>query len=790
MRKTIIFILLFLFLLSLCFVVSADIDRLDYDTTYTNNLCIDGYGDYIVAAGTGGDIKFYTFYNNVLDVIHVNTSMTSDNVYSVHWYNESTIFFGTTNNIYACFWNGVNISLNASIAASDTCFGLDFDGNTLFAANDDDGCFAYSYDGSSLTYLDDLDLGNARDIMVNTTGTNLWTIDYSNGVKLIRDPGWDGSNFAGSTSTRDDYTNYLDLFVYDGVLHVACDNDGITAFKYDPVFSLQHLDNIDNGTNYKGVYANSSYVFAVLSEDLIIYSFDGSSYSFVDSTNGAGVSIGRKVYCDDTFIYVADLSANVGFTAFVYVPNPDTPTGVNVSYISGVTNRINWTNNPAANSTLVVRKEGSLPDSYTDGTVVYNGTGSTYDFTLSDTVYYYRLFSYSELHGGHAYSTTGADIPDGGINLNCYDANTSTNLTFDIFISNQDGSQVYNATGCNNTFNINMSEVPYGVNTQIIFSSDGYEDQIIYVDVLSYGFYSVNGFLTASNMSNLYYFQVLNTYDYAVEDAKIVVKKYVNETYGFANLSIQYSDGNGFISSHLEPGVLHKIIVSANGYLDQTVDYIPDGTYYGYAYPKVIRLSFDSSEYTNESTYNEVVTFNGFISGSTLYVNFSDVAGLTINTTIRVYQINQTSDSIVLNYTDSRSGDNDFQLSVSGVSDVYSYQVVLWLNHSRFGDVVDSFIIVRSGRNITSTDRFNDLFDLNYGTNPLGWSNIAMFFFMLIGLFSFGERGSGVSLILTGAIILGVNSVIGLNVIGTLLPIVFMVLGILVINNQINRERG
>lgn len=59
---------------------------------------------------------------------------------------------------------------------------------------------------------------------------------------------------------------------------------------------------------------------------------------------------------------------------------------------------ITW-GNPTSNfgGTVIVKKEGSAPTKFTDGTIVYDGTGTTYidENVVIDTQYYYRAYTYN-----------------------------------------------------------------------------------------------------------------------------------------------------------------------------------------------------------------------------------------------------------------------------------------------------------------------------------------------------------------------------------------------------------
>jgi len=687
MKKTILFLILLFSFVLFCLIVSADVDRLDYDSSYGVNRCIDGFGNYIV---TGGDysteLHIYEFDGRSLNLIYSNSSLTDVTIYGIDWYNESTIFAACGNKVHALYWNGVNITSNASFTPNATAIDVYFDdtNNTLFTAVLSSGISAHHFNGVSFTFKDIVDDGSScYNVMKNTTGNGVWSTHRTGGVFYNK---WNGSAFEAFTSSHDVYTIYDGLFVKDGICHVAVDDSGLACYRFVDD-AVEHITNIDNGSGYVDVYVNDTYVFALLEGDLIVYTFDGSTYTFVDSSAGAGVSSGKRIFCDDTFIYVADNAINVATNVFIYVPIPNPPTGVDITYLGNNVQRINWTKNPSANNTLVVRKQGSSPSSYSDGTVVYNGTGSTYNFTMSETVYYYRLFSYSELHNGHAYSSTGANLPDGSINLNCYDANTSNNLTFDIFISNQDGSVVYNASNCVNTFTVNISEVPFGYDTQFIFSSDGYEDQIIYIDILNYGYYAANGFLSASNVSNLYFFQVVDEYNAPLNDVKVVVKQYINESFGYANISILYTDGYGYASCYLESDIRFKINASKDDYGFSLVDFNADPNYYGYYYPKIIKLL---ATVDDEPSYNfwDDIQFNGtkFNNGS-IHIFYVDSLSNTLDATFYTYELNNFSKILeAINSTSS----NTYDFWVTGIDINKSQQVILYLNHTDLGFIVQS----------------------------------------------------------------------------------------------------
>ncbi|GAG36167.1 unnamed protein product, partial [marine sediment metagenome] len=115
--------------------------------------------------------------------------------------------------------------------------------------------------------------------------------------------------------------------------------------------------------------------------------------------------------------------------------------------------------------TVVRKKLGSYPSSVTDGTELYNDTGT--QVNVQDMVmYYYSLWSYAN----ETYSSS-VNITAGGLIINCYDEETNESLWFDISISNQDGSQTYESRNNSNGLMLNISQLPTGDDIKITVSA-------------------------------------------------------------------------------------------------------------------------------------------------------------------------------------------------------------------------------------------------------------------------------------------------------------------------------
>jgi hypothetical protein len=111
------------------------------------------------------------------------------------------------------------------------------------------------------------------------------------------------------------------------------------------------------------------------------------------------------------------------WTTSVSLPITYTPGGVGVpgapapfsAVINGNNVNLSWTNDPAATGVIILRGEAP-PTSITDGTIIYNGSGTSYTdpgVASETTQYYYSAWSYS----GVGYSTSYAAATIGGAGM-------------------------------------------------------------------------------------------------------------------------------------------------------------------------------------------------------------------------------------------------------------------------------------------------------------------------------------------------------------------------------------
>jgi len=467
---------------------------------------------------------------------------------------------------------------------------------------------------------------------------------------------------------------------------------------------------------------------------------------------------------------------------------PEPPTSVTSTIVNATSVNISWTTGTGANTTVVVRSTTALPTSVTDGTIMYNGTASYWVQTnLSDgDEYYYSLWSWANWSSPsyNKFSLTKADATWGGLVIYTFDENTSNAISgWDLFISNSSKTVTYESLTNSNPKAIAVADLPYGTDTMIRVNATNYNFKIYHLDLELNHHYVLNAYLTESNDTESYIIRVINEYENPVNDATVYVMRYINDTVGYENVSILLTDGNGYCPAvYLIPNEDYAVKISATGYITVTSELFPITIVYGDERYHVYTLYFEEEEYLNETIYDEIITFNGHLSGNTLYVNYTDSSSLTLNTSLVIYEFNTSTDLKTAIQWDNRTTDHDFQatFNVNGSS---CFEVVLFLNHTTFGFVHDSFIVC--GRTtITTKARFDTLLDLNFKHCPFGWSNLFGFFILLGCLFSFGQSNVGVSLLLCGGILAFINSVIGLAFMTVTVPTLFIFFGVLVLYSE------
>ena len=492
---------------------------------------------------------------------------------------------------------------------------------------------------------------------------------------------------------------------------------------------------------------------------------------------------------------------------------PDPPYDGSSSYTNNILN-FSWTPGNYSDREIVVRKSGSYPSSPTDGTEVYNYTDDFYN-TSSITSGYYTVWSYNSSYS--VFSLTGLDIPWGVINITVYnESNFAEQITpFGILISDSSGSTTYQNVSCTaTTHNIDLiNDIPYGTNTIFVINATDYKDSTYYKDLVVNTFYNFTFYLapietsvdpgsgdpggSGENYSTTQYYivQIIDEIGNPVPDAKVIIRRYNNNTETWVDVEGLLTDGYGQAGVWLVPDVLYKVNITASGYDDSLGNnWMPVYIEFDVDRYKTFQLEYADPSYDNDTSFNDVISYTVYydLNNNILYANYTDSLSQTISSTLTIYESNRTTGNLsVFIMSETRTDDSSWSVSLTNCSINCTYYGVLVVNHTTFGvfslTVIDDHVIVPDGLpsrpGVTSGSWVNSLFIANYGTSPLsmGWTNFIMFVIMIGLLFRFGQRNAGLGLLLCGSMFIFINGVIGFgNWQSYSIPISFIIFGVLV----------
>lgn len=237
-----------------------------------------------------------------------------------------------------------------------------------------------------------------------------------------------------------------------------------------------------NGTNAVIRYKTGSYP---------VNPQDGTEgYNSTSNTTVIGSLSANTTYYFRLWNYINPFSeGNVSVNATTLsTETPDPPYNASSRFFTGGYLNITWNRGNRSDEDVVVRKSGSYPSTWDDGTVMdrtNNSTGVTPLYYSNLTVseyYYYCIFSYNITNSSYSIS---CEVPVyGGLGLNCFnESNPSQSITFDILISNSNGSSTFEANSLTNTHWLDIEDIPYGNDTVFYVSSSGYKPRTYYYDI-------------------------------------------------------------------------------------------------------------------------------------------------------------------------------------------------------------------------------------------------------------------------------------------------------------------
>ena len=445
-----------------------------------------------------------------------------------------------------------------------------------------------------------------------------------------------------------------------------------TAISYNPSFSLfSELNATIDDTTVASADVPTNLTADVWNDTVIYLNWTkGSDYTIirrntgsyptlntgVEIYNGTGVTYTNRGLSAATHYYYRAWgwngeSPSDGYSSDDNITLPQRPQSL-IGSLSGTTLTITWDKGNGATRTILRNNTASYPTLST-GTLVYNGTGEIKTVNGVDDIVYYRGWSYAFVDGVHLYSKP-STLLWGGIELNVFKESNPTIAiqNYTVFITNVQGTETYINNSANNPTRVDVSDVPNGEDISIQISKDGYHTRIKTMDLFENAFYQINFYLppdvegggdapsnpdyippqdddTNESQNESYSYQyLLNVVDYhnnPIEDAKMSIKRYINTTDSFEDVSILYTDANGQIDIYLIPETIYKIQISKQYYETEYSDYIPSKSIFTHTF----RMVYETTEENITETVFDGITWDleptqKYWSNSfTLYFNIS-----------------------------------------------------------------------------------------------------------------------------------------------------------------------
>ena len=477
---------------------------------------------------------------------------------------------------------------------------------------------------------------------------------------------------------------------------------------------------------------------------------------------------------------------------------PSIPTSVtNQTYGSGTTLylKISWVKGTGANRTAVRRSTISQPLLITDGTSVYNGTGTYVNMSIT-TAAYYTVFSYSNLSG---YSSPGVNVSWFVFWLNCYNESSGAALTnWDIFITNLTGTQTYQKTNCNNSLLISTGSMPKGACT-IQFSRANYTTRIYSQIIALGGSYTINGYLAhflppeipPTNTSYLFYIQVVEDYiteytttDIPVKDCSVDIKKYVSGTY--QTVSILTTDAQGMVNLYLIPGSNYKVYCSKTGYTTSISDYIPSSP----GVIKVFRIVKETPVAIPPCLdFWTTIVFNAAMNSTNVtHIQYYDTTGNTVDTQIYFYEFYNGVTTFL--FSDLKTGNNSFYWNISGLNKTRTYLVVLYFNSSNDFCLFENTVSITifplnpwtNNPKFDVEERITDVFgEFKIGNDVYSWIGAIISILPLIILTLFDPANVGIGILTTGFFMAGIQIGIAVWTVNVPPPLIIVVTPVIIL---------
>jgi len=364
---------------------------------------------------------------------------------------------------------------------------------------------------------------------------------------------------------------------------------------------------------------------------------------------------------------------------------PGNPSSVDIIIYPTILN-ITWVSNSYATSTVVIRKSNSYPSSPSDGTILQNDSKQYYDDNTVDySTHYYKLYSWNDTVKRYS---NGYEIPLTSLSINVYNESDGSAVeNWNVFISNEDGTEVYESLGNDNTLNIDLNDVPTGDIT-IVINHTGYTDKVFVMTIVENTAYSQDVYLAFEDETESYIIYVVgpeNEYGYEppIEDATITIKRYINDTTGWGDVTIRKTSASGMVTVGLIPGMQYHITITKTNYNTFYDIFIPPPIEYAEDRYHTFRLVSSSPEYPSYDDFWEDITFTGvmvdagYLQLGNITISYSDSNISTVNTRVYLYEVYNNTITLKDNYYQT---DDSYSRTISGINTSRYHYAKLYFN--------------------------------------------------------------------------------------------------------------
>ena len=440
---------------------------------------------------------------------------------------------------------------------------------------------------------------------------------------------------------------------------------------------------------------------------------------------------------------------------------------------------ISWINGTGSNQTIVVRSYTSQPVNPSDGTEIYNA--STANFTVDSGITqpaYYTVFSYNTTTG---LWSEGVNVTWYVVWVNCYDESNGTAITpYTVFFTNADNTQTYSEDNASNPHLINVSDIPTGIGIVLQASAADYETRLYEFDITVTGIFFVDIYLPRAlppggasdpdydeniTYAEDYVIHVVgpNTeygVDPPIENAKVIIRKYVNSTGDYEDVGIYFSSADGTFTVSLLPGVLYAFNITATDY-DSTIEsWMPTEIVFSDDRHHTFRLTPSTTPVTEYTSFWDTVTLTGVMNdidglNGTITITYSDSNLSTTNTDIYIYEhYNGTSTLIV---SINNVSENNIVYTTGIINTTRMHTVLLFFNNTANFDASSPVNIIILPINVWSEfeqfdfeDRATPIFGTLEGFTYAGIISAGL---AIMALVMFGPHNTGIGILACGFVL-------------------------------------